>query len=64
MELYEKYKDRIEVANVKARKISSTFIRGEIIKNGVTENLNDILDDDVKEYMKKVEYGKYWNATI
>lgn len=63
LELYEKYKDRIEVANVKARKISSTFIRGEIIKNGVTENLNDMLDEDVKEYMSKVEYGKYWQTS-
>ncbi len=63
LELYEKYKDRIEVANVKARKISSTFIRGEIIKNGITENLNDMLDEDVKEYMSKVEYGKYWETS-
>ena len=62
LELYEKYKDRIEVANVKARKISSTFVRNEILKEGVTEELKDSLDSEVVEYIKNIDYGKYWNA--
>ena len=62
LELYEKYKDRIEVANVKARKISSTFVRNEILKEGVTEELKDSLDLEVIEYIKNIDYGKYWNV--
>ena len=62
LELYEKYKDRIEVANVKARKISSTFVRNERLKEGVTEELKDSLDLEVIEYIKNIDYGKYWNV--
>ena len=62
LELYEKYKDRIEVANVKARKISSTFVRNEILKEGVTEELKNSLDSEVIEYIKNIDYGKYWNV--
>ena len=62
LELYENYKDRIEVANVKARKISSTFVRNEILKEGVTEELKDSLDLEVIEYIKNIDYGKYWNV--
>lgn len=62
LELYEKYKDRIEVANVKARKISSTFVRNEILKEGVAEELKDSLDSEVMEYIKNIDYGKYWNV--
>ena len=60
LSLYEKYKDRIEVANIKARKISSTFVRSEILKGGVTEELSESLDEEVIEYIKKLSYDKYW----
>ena len=37
LELYTKYKDRIEVVNIKANKISSTAIRAEILKNALAK---------------------------
>ena len=60
--MYKKYIDRIEIANIKARSVSSTCIRNEIIKNGFSSRIHECMDERVINYLKKIEYGKYWNT--
>lgn len=62
LEMYKKYIDRIEIANIKARSVSSTCIRNEIIKNGFSSRIHECMDERVINYLKKIEYGKYWNT--
>ncbi len=62
LELYEKYKNRIEVANVKARNISSTAIRENILKNGINESLKEMIDENIVKYLSGIEYRKYWEV--
>ncbi|MBQ9279922.1 MAG: nicotinate (nicotinamide) nucleotide adenylyltransferase [Clostridia bacterium] len=61
MKRYEKYREHIILAPIEARKISSTSIRNKIVKNGFTEELRDDLDENVIDYLKKIDYMKYWS---
>ena len=62
LEMYQKYIDRIEIANIKARSVSSTLIRNEIMNNGFSDRTHEWMDERVAKYLKEIEYGKYWKV--
>ena len=58
---FDKYKDKIKLANVKPRIISSTEIRNIIIKKGFPEELKKYLYVDTIKKLQKFDTKKYWN---
>ena len=61
LDMYQKYIDRIEIANIKARTVSSTCIRKEIMNNGFSQRIHECMDERVIGYLKQIDYTKYWN---
>ncbi len=59
---YEKYKNKIILANVKPQNISSTKIREEILKHGFTDNLKTLLYASTIKYLKNIDLNKYWKS--
>ncbi len=60
MDKYEKYSDKITLANISKRNISSSKIRMEILKKGFTEELKKYLYAPTIKYLKGIDFSKYW----
>lgn len=55
------YSKNIFLAPISSKKISSTQIRKEIIKNGFSNKLNNYIDNSTIDYLKNIDILKYWN---
>lgn len=60
---YEKYKDRIILSDVVMEKTSSTSIRKEILENGFSANLSDVLDEKVIHYLENINIDDAWSKS-
>ncbi len=61
---YSEYADHIELANMQMKMISSTEIRKEMIENGFTEKLNELLDEKVIHYLKGINVVEAWQKSF
>ena len=61
---YEKYKNRIILANIKPKVISSTNIRNIIVKKGYCQKLKEYLYVDTIKYLKTIDAKDYWKNSI
>ena len=63
---YSKYKNRIICAdNIKTINISSTTVREEILKNGVSrKKLSKYMVPEVISYLEKINYNEYWESEL
>ncbi len=57
---FNKYSNRIKLANINPKMISSTTIRSEILKNGFSKRLREYLYVDTINYLKTIEYKSFW----
>ncbi len=57
---YKKYANKIELANITPKIISSTQVRNEILKRGYTKKLREYLYVDTIKYLKTINVRDFW----